>query len=142
MLVDASLLLYAADRTAPEHLRTAAWLQQQLNGEQRVGIPWESITAFVRITTNPRVSPRPLSPGDAWAYVEDWLAEPIVWIPVPTDQHTHVLGGLITKYRLTGKLVPDAHVAAIAIEHGLDVCSADSDFARFSEVRWINPLAD
>jgi predicted nucleic acid-binding protein len=73
--------------------------------------------------------------------VEEWLAVPAVWIPQPTDVHADVLGALVRRYRLAGNLIPDAHLAAIAIEHGLEVCSADSDFARFAEIRWRNPLA-
>lgn len=141
-LVDANLLLYAVNRASPEHERATEWLEAQLRGEHRVGLPWESLTGFVRIATNPRVWARPLTPAEAWSFVEGWLAVPVVWVPLPTEQHAQVLGGLIAKYRLSGKLAPDAHLAAIAIQHGLDVCSADSDFARFSEVRWRNPLAD
>jgi toxin-antitoxin system PIN domain toxin len=140
MLIDVNLLLYAAYRGAPEHERAASWLEEQLNGEQRIGLPWESLVGFVRLATNPRVSSPPLKPSVAWTFVDDWLAVPLAWTPMPTDEHARVLGGLITKYRLGGKLVPDAHVAALAIEHGLDVCSADTDFARFTEIRWVNPL--
>jgi toxin-antitoxin system PIN domain toxin len=141
MLIDANLLLFAVDATAPAHARCVAWLQDQLNGDRRVGIPWESLTAFMRISTHPRASARPLRPTQAWSFVQSWLAAPAVWIPVPTERHADVLGGLITKYQLAGNLVPDAHLAAIAVQHGLEVCSADTDFARFTEVRWRNPIA-
>ncbi len=140
MLVDANLLLYAANGQAPEHDRAAAWIEEQLNGSIRVGLPWESLAAFLRLATNPRVVARPLTAGAAWAFVEDWLETPAAWIPVPTDRHAEVLGALMAKYRPTAKLVPDAHLAALAIQHGLDICSADTDFARFTEIRWINPL--
>ena len=141
MLIDANLLLFAADATAPSHERSAAWMEAQLNGERRVGIPWESLTAFVRISTHPRASEHPLKPMQAWSIVSDWLAAPTVWVPGPTEQHADVLGMLIGKYHLGGNLIPDAHFAAMAIEHGLEVCSADTDFARFAEIRWQNPLA-
>lgn len=141
MLVDANLLLFAADASAPDHAAAAAWLESALNGERRVGLPWESLTAFVRIATHPRASAHPLQPEDAWQFVQEWLEAPTAWVPLPTDQHAAVLGGLIRRYRLAGNLVPDAHLAAIALEHGLTVCSADTDFARFGEVRWLNPLA-
>lgn len=141
MLIDANLLLYAVDSAAPAHTRAAAWLTEQLNGDHRVGIPWDSLTAFVRIVTHPRATARPLNAEDAWGFVEDWLAVRSVWIPGPTDRHTDVLGSLVRKYRLTGNLIPDAHLAALAVEHGLQVCSADTDFARFSEIRWHNPVA-
>ncbi len=141
MLIDANLLLYAVDALAAEHAKASAWLAEQLNGDRRVGIPWESITAFVRISTHPRATSHPLSPSEAWRFIEDWLAVEQVWIPVATERHADVLGGLIARYRIAGNLVPDAHLAAIAIEHGLEICSADTDFARFSEVRWLNPIA-
>lgn len=141
MLVDANLLLYAVDDAAPEYARASTWLTEQLQGERRVGLPWASLTAFMRIATNPRVVRSPIRPDEAWRYVTDWLAVPNVWIPGPTDRHAEVLGKLISTYRVAGNLVPDAHLAAIAIEHGLEVCSADTDFARFSEIRWRNPIA-
>lgn len=141
MLVDANLLLFAVDAGAPWHRRATDWLTAQLNGDQRVGIPWESLGAFVRIATHPRASDRPLQPDEAWTFVEEWLAVPTVWVPQPTEAHADVLGSLVRRYHLTGNLVPDAHLAAIAIEHGLEVCSADSDFARFAEIRWRNPVA-
>ncbi len=141
MLIDANLLLYAVDAMAPDHERAAGWLNEQLNGDRRVGLPWESLAAFVRIATHPRATAHPLTPDDAWSFVEDWLAAAPVWIPVATDRHADVLGRLLRKYRLAGNLIPDAHLAAIAIEHGLEICSADTDFARFAEIRWRNPLA-
>jgi Predicted nucleic acid-binding protein, contains PIN domain len=141
MLIDANLLLFAVDVSAPNHERAAAWLAEQLNGDRRVGLPWESLTGFVRIATHPRASEHPLKPDDAWQFVTDWLSAPTVWVPVPTEHHAEVLGGLVRKYHLAGNLIPDAHLAAIAIAHGLEVCSADTDFARFPEIRWRNPLA-
>ncbi len=118
----------------------AGWLTQQLNGPRRVGLPWQSLAAFVRISTHPRASQRPLTPQEAWARVEDWLVAGSVWIPNPTERHAEVLGTLVTSYQLRGNLVADAQLAALAIEYGLTVCSADTDFARFREVRWENPL--
>jgi hypothetical protein len=141
MLIDANLLLFAVDRNAPEHERALRWLEEQLNGDRRVGMPWESLTAFLRVATHPRASEHALKPDDAWRFVEEWLAVPTVWIPVATDQHAEVLGGIVRRYRLAGNLIPDAHLAALAVQHGLEICSADTDFARFTEIRWRNPLA-
>jgi toxin-antitoxin system PIN domain toxin len=140
MLIDADLLLYSVDSLSPEHDRATAWLTEQLNGDRRVGIPWESLTAFIRIGTNPRATTRPLQPAEAWRFVEAWLAAAPVWIPLPTESHADVLGDLIRTHRVGGNLIPDAHLAALAIEHGLELCSTDTDFARFPEVRWRNPL--
>lgn len=141
MLVDANLLLFSVDTDSPYHAPAASWLTMVLNGDRRVGLPWETLTAFVRIATHPRATRTPLTPPAAWQFVDDWLAAPVVWTPVPTEQHASVLGGLISKYRLAGNLIPDGHLAAVAIEHGLELASADTDFARFTELRWVNPLA-
>jgi toxin-antitoxin system PIN domain toxin len=141
MLVDANILLFAVDARSPHHPKATAWLTAQLNGPRRVAFPWLSLAAFVRISTHPRASERPLTSAEAWRHVEDWLACDNAWIPNPTERHAEVLGGLITRYDLRGNLVPDAQVAALAIEHGLTVCSADTDFARFEEIRWLDPLS-
>ena len=140
MLIDANLLLFARDVESPFHDAANGWLTDQLNGPVRVGLPWQSLTAFVRIVTHPRASDRPMAPGDAWHQVRAWLAAAPTWVPNPTDRHAEVLDRLITRHQARGHLVMDAHLGALAIEHGLELCSADSDFARFPEVRWRNPL--
>jgi len=141
MLVDANVLLLAVDAASPFHETAATWLTGVLNGARRVAVPWPVLGAFVRISTHPRASEHPLGPADAWRYVDDWLACDTVWIPNPTHRHAEIFGALVVSYQLRGNLVSDAHLAALAVEHGLTVCSADTDFARFREVRWINPLA-
>lgn len=141
MLVDANILLYAVDESARLHNEAAAWLTDRLNGAERVGLAWQSLLAFVRIVTHPRASDRPLAPDAAWSFVDEWLFAPASWVPLPTDDHAHVLGDLITRHELRGNLISDAHLAALAMEHGLTLCSADTDFARFPEIRWENPLA-
>ncbi|MGI8533920.1 MAG: TA system VapC family ribonuclease toxin [Candidatus Limnocylindrales bacterium] len=141
MLLDANLLLYAIDEDSPLHGRAVAWLTDRLAQPGRVGMPWESLSAFLRIATNPRASDRALSATDAWRFVRDWIDRPNVWIPLPTERHMDVLGGLIERYQLSGNMIPDARLAALAIEHGVTLYSADTDFARFTEIRWRNPLA-
>lgn len=141
MLVDANILLFAVDDSSPFHRAAAHWLAERLSGPRRVGLPWQSLAAFVRISTHPRAADQPLSPNEAWSYVEEWLGTDGVWIPQPTERHAEVLGALVTGYQLRGNLVADAQLAALAVEHGLTLCSADTDFARFREIRWENPLA-
>jgi toxin-antitoxin system PIN domain toxin len=141
MLLDANLLLYAVNKRATQHQVAAAWLTEQLNGARRVGLPWQSLGAFLRISTHRRAFERPLGPAVAWERVSDWLAAPAAWIPAPGSDHARLLGELIVGHDVRGNLVPDAMLAALALEHGLTVYSADTDFARFTEVRWTNPLA-
>ena len=140
MIVDANLLLYARNASDPRHEPAAAFLESALNGPRRVGLPWQSLTAFVRIATHPRVFARPLSPEVAAAQVEQWLAAPAAWVPVPTRGHAEILLSLVRDLRLSGALVSDAHLAALAIEHGLGVWSTDADFARFPGLHWEDPL--
>jgi toxin-antitoxin system PIN domain toxin len=140
MLVDANILLFAVDQQSPFHDAAASWLTARLNGRTRIALPWQSLDAFIRISTHPRAVREPLSPRAAWSFVTDWLAAEVAWTPLPTAAHATVLGDLITTYNLAGNLIPDASLAALAIEHGLEVASADSDFARFREIRWLNPL--
>ncbi len=140
MIVDANLLIYAYDRQSPFHQQARSWLEEQLNGGTRIGLPWVSLLAFARIVCHPRIYERPASPAQAWEQIELWLDAPAAWIPSVTGRHRQVLGGLITGHRLSSSLLPDAHLAALAIEHGVVVASADGDFARFSEVAWLNPI--
>ncbi len=141
MLVDANLLLFAVDQSSPFHEAAVAWLTGVLNGASRVAVPWPVLSAFLRISTHPRAAEHPLSPEGAWRYVDGWLACDTVWIPSPTERHAEILGKLVVSYQLRGNLVSDAHLAALAVEHGLTICSADTDFARFREIHWLNPLA-
>ena len=141
MLVDANLLVYAHDSSARLHEPSLRWLTEQLDGPARVGIPWQSIVAFMRLTTNPRVVTNPLDAGGAWRHVESWFASPVAWIPLPTERHREILGRYVVDLGLTANLITDAHLAALAVEHGLELFSNDSDFARFPDLRWRNPLA-
>jgi hypothetical protein len=141
MLLDANLLLYAVNKRATQHEVAAAWLTEQLNGARRVGLPWQSLGAFLRISTHARAFERPLEPAVAWERVSDWLAAPAAWIPSAGSDHARLLGDLVVGHDVRGNLLPDAMLAALALEHGLTVYSADTDFARFTEVRWTNPLA-
>jgi len=141
ILVDANLLIYAFFEESPQHQQAREWLDAQLSGFAAVGLPWPSLLAFVRIVTNPRIFRPATSATNAWRQVLDWLACEPAWIPQPTEKHSDVLGSLMSLPGMHGNLVTDAHLAALAIEHGLTLCSTDGDFARFPELRWTNPLA-
>jgi len=141
VLVDANILLYAVDEASPFHERARSWLESTLNGTRRVGLPWASLTAFLRIVTNPRALAEPLAPADAWALVDAWLDAPTAWVPAPGRGHRAILGRLVADLDLRANLIPDAVLAALCIEHGLEMLSADTDFARFTELSWRNPLA-
>jgi toxin-antitoxin system PIN domain toxin len=140
MLLDANILLYAIDQASPHHKPAASWLTETLNGTQRVALPWQTIGAFVRISTHPRISENPLSGAIAWGIVETWLSRELIWIPPTSERTARIFGDLVSASGATGNLVTDAQLAALAIEHGLPVVSADTDFDRFTGVRRINPI--
>jgi toxin-antitoxin system PIN domain toxin len=141
ILLDVNLLLYATFDHALQHRAIRAWLDEQLSGSTRVGLPWASLLGFLRISTNSRMVKQPLTMTAAWQQVSNWRACEPVWHPQPTERHADVLGNLLSQPGVFGNLVPDADLAALAIEHGLTLCSTDGDFARFRELKWLNPLA-
>ena len=140
-LIDANILIYAHVNSFAQHVRAREWLDQQLNAAAPVGLPWASVLAFLRLVTNPRVFERPEPMRDAWQQVRTWLSSETAWVPEPTERHAELLGEFLAAPGVHGNLVPDAHLAALAVEHGLTLCSTDGDFARFEGLRWVNPIA-
>ncbi len=104
-------------------------------------MPWPSLLAFVRLASNPLVVRQPVTVDAAWQQAREWLTSPAAWVPVPTERHAELFESLCRPAWMTSRLVPDAHLAALAIEHGLTLCSTDGDFARFAGLAWDNPLA-
>ncbi len=139
-LVDANLLLWAHHRNFDRHRVAWSWWRELLSSQALVGIPWPSILAFVRISTHPRALERPLDVRAAWQIVDGWLDRPNIWIPVPTERHRTILASLLEVGQAAGNHVPDAHLAALAVEWGLELLSADRDFARYPGLRWRDPL--
>lgn len=140
MLLDANVLLYAIDSTDPRHKTATNFLEDALNGSVRVAIPWQTITAFVRISTNPRAYAEPLSSAHAWQFIADCLNAAPAWIPPQTKATATILGDLLAGISTTGNLVSDAALAAVAMEHAIPVVTNDSDFHRFP-VTVVNPFA-
>jgi len=141
VILDANILLYARNETDPRHAAARQWLESALNGSTRVGLPWWSLSAFVRIATNARAFADPLSPDEAAAQVDEWLDAPRAWLAEPTPLYREVFTSLVRTHDVRGPLVTDAQLAALAIDHGVPIVSTDADFARFPAVEWVNPLA-
>jgi len=140
ILVDANLLLYAVNRDLPQHARAREWLERTLSDDDGVGLPWVVILAFLRIGTSPRIFEHPLSIERACGYVAEWLNLPGVDIVSPGRDHWAVLSQLLTASGTAGNATTDAHIAALALERGCAVYSADNDFKRFTGLRHVNPL--
>jgi uncharacterized protein len=140
-LPDVNLLLYAYDSDSPRQAGARAWLEEALSGTETVMLAWAVMVGFVRIATNPSAFIRPWDVGGALDLVDEWLAQPPVTVAHPTDRHATVLRDLLTPLGAAGNLTSDAHLAALAIEHGATLYSCDNDFSRFSGLRWVDPLA-
>ncbi len=140
ILVDANLLLYAYNPSFDRHQKAREWLEGVLSKSDPVCLAWPTILAFLRIATNPRAFEYPLSIEEAILVVSDWLALPAVTILEPGDRHWAVLTELLSQTQVRGSAVMDAHLAALAIEHGAVLCTSDRDFARFPNLRMLNPL--
>lgn len=140
ILVDANIPLYAEDSLSEHHEVIRTWWDAQLSGSEPVALCWPVLTAFLRISTNPRILRRPLTLREASARVQSWLDQPCVRMVEPTDNHWEIFQRLLQEGRATANLVSDAHLAALAVEHNCTLCSTDADFARFKSVKWFNPL--
>jgi toxin-antitoxin system PIN domain toxin len=140
-VLDLNLLLYATNRDSPRHADAKRWLETILSGEETVAIPWVVVLGFLRIATSPLIFSLPISLDDAIDVVDGWMAQEAVIVLSPGDEHWLILKGLLEDAGTAGNLTTDAHLAAMALEHGAELCSTDGDFARFPRLRWLNPLA-
>jgi hypothetical protein len=141
ILVDANLLLYAYNSSSEHHHPARRWWEAALSKpRQPVALAWVTILAFLRISTNPRAFPSPYSPAEAASFVSEWLAVPTVGVLNPGERHWQILSELLPAAQVRGALVTDAHLAALAIEHGAVLCTTDRDFTRFTGLKTANPL--
>lgn len=140
IVLDANLLLYAYDSDSQQHAKARAWVEQVFSDGTPLGLPWQTVTAFLRIATNPRLSGKRFTPEGAVEIVDQWLEQPNVRLLSPGDQHWSILRQLLVEGQARGPLVSDAHLAALTIEYGGILHTTDRDFGRFPGLRWSNPL--
>ena len=140
-MIDANILLYAVNRDDPNHPSARRWLERRLNGSEPVAFAWVVLLAFLRIATHPQVFPAPLSAAQATRVVEEWLSQPAAVVLAPTARHLGLLSGLLAESGTGGNLVTDAHLAALALEHGAGIASFDRDFLRFAGIELTVPTA-
>jgi toxin-antitoxin system PIN domain toxin len=140
ILVDANLLLYAYDAASVHHAPARRWLETTLSAVEPVGLAWVALLAFLRVGTNPRLRREAPTVEEAAAIVADWLERPMVTLVNPGERHWEILHEMMIKGQARGLLVTDAHLAALAIEHGATLATCDRDFARFPGLKFFNPL--
>jgi uncharacterized protein len=139
-LLDVNLLIYAVDEESSHHEQTLKWFEETLSGKETVAFAWHALVGFLRITTRPRGARNAWPIQSALDEIQRWLAQPVAIVVHPTDRHAAVLRDLLAPLGTGGNLTSDAHLAALAIEHGATLCSHDNDFSRFAGLRWIDPL--
>jgi toxin-antitoxin system PIN domain toxin len=139
-ILDANILIYAYNADAPQHAQCRRWLEELFAGPEWIGLPWLTLWAFVRIATNPRLSPTPLPVSDAFQIIRTLLAQPRARLVEPGGRHAQILEKLAVDNQAAGALLTDAELAALAVEHGATLASTDRGFARFAELGWVNPL--
>jgi uncharacterized protein len=139
-LLDVNLLIYAVDEESSHHEQTLKWFEETLSGKETVAFAWHALVGFLRITTRPRGARNAWPIQSALDEIQRWLAQPVATVVHPTDRHAAVLRDLLAPLGTGGNLTSDAHLAALAIEHGATLCSHDNDFSRFAGLRWIDPL--
>jgi uncharacterized protein len=141
IVLDANILLYAYDADSDQHVKAREWVQQVFSGASPVGLPWQTVAAFVRIVTNPRLSGKRFTSAEVVELVDQWVEQPNVRLLGPGEQHWSVLRQMIVDGQVRGPLVTDAQLAALTVEYGGVLHTTDRDFSRFPGLRWKNPLA-
>jgi uncharacterized protein len=141
ILVDVNLLIYAEDSLSNFNSTARTWWDRQLSGAEPVCLCWPVINAFIRIGTHPRASRQPLTLNEAIGRVQSWLDQPCVRILQPSENHWKIFQQMLRAGKATANLVPDAHLAALAVEHNCVLQSSDMDFTRFRGLKWKNPIA-
>lgn len=140
-ILDANLLLYAYIPSYEQHQAAKRWLETTLSeGNEAIGLSWQVITAFIRIGTNPRVFTVPFKISEVTAKLAELFEHPLIEIVSPTSVHWEIFAEILETEQVTANLVMDAHLAALAIEHGATLATTDRDFARFSKLKKVNPL--
>jgi toxin-antitoxin system PIN domain toxin len=140
IVIDVNLLIYAYDTTCSEHRKARAWVEEVFTSDEPVGLPWQNISAFLRILTYPGLMGERFAMGQVLAIVDQWMEMPQVRLLAPGEHHWAFFRDMLVNGDVRGKLTTDAELAALTIEYGGVLHTNDRDFARFPGLRWVNPL--
>lgn len=141
IIPDLNLLIYAVNEVSKEHKRARAWWESAMSGTEEIGVPWIVLLGFLRLTTSPRVFDAPLMPSDSWEIIDAWVGHPNTIVVHPGPKHLQLFKTLVLENGTAGNLTTDAHLAALCIERGATLYTADNDFSRFASLKWKNPLS-
>jgi uncharacterized protein len=139
IIPDINILVHAYNLDAREHKPAREWWEGMLRSSRPIGLPWASILGFIRVSTIPRLTRRPLFAHEATGKVRGWLSVPNIQIVVPGEVHAELVFGMLDELGTAGNLTTDVHLAALAMEYNAEIATTDADFARFRGLRWFNP---
>lgn len=139
-LTDTNILVYAHRPEAERHQEYLAWVTGMVNGAEPYAVSDLAITGMVRVVTNPRIYKQPSSLDEALAFATEVREQPHAHVVAPGTKFWAIFTDLCRHARARANLVPDAYLAALAIEHGCELVSTDTDFRRFPGLRWRHPL--
>jgi toxin-antitoxin system PIN domain toxin len=140
ILVDVNLLVFASNPDSPFHSKATSWWVSELRAQTPIAIAWITVSAFVRLTTNRSVMKKPLSSIDSVAQMTSWLSRSHIKPAEPGSNYWRIFSDLIVRHSLSGSSITDAHLCALAIENGWELCAADNGFSRFKGLQWKNPI--
>ena len=140
IILDANILLYAYDSSSTLHVRARSWIEHVFSEGEPLGLPWQTVAAFLRVITNPKLRGDCFTVEEAVTIVDQWLAQPNVRLLAPGDRHWSILKPAMVDGQVRGPLITDAQLAALTMEYGGVLHTTDRDFARFPRLRWMNPL--
>lgn len=142
IVLDANLLLYAYDSTMPQHDAARLWLKNAFSADELIGLPWQTISAFLRIATDTRLPGKRFTMEEAVGIAQGWIEQPKVSLLVPGERHWSIFQWMLIEGQVRGPMTTDAALAALTIESGGVLYTNDRDFARFPGLRWVNPLLE
>ncbi len=140
ILPDVNVLVHAHREDAHDHRAYRDWLESVVNADSAFGLSDLVVSGFVRIVTHPRIFAPPSALADALQFADDLRQCPNCVAVAPGRDHWRIFRRLCAEARAKGNLIPDAFLAAMAIEHGCEWITTDRDFARFPGLRWRHPL--
>jgi toxin-antitoxin system PIN domain toxin len=142
IVLDVNLLIYAYDTSCSEHKKARTWVEEVFSGDEPICLPWQTISAFLRILTYPQTFGERFTMQQTVAVIDGWLAMPHVRTLAPGEGHWKLLREMLASGDVRGKLTTDAVLAALTMEYGGVLYTNDRDFARFPGLRWVNPLLE
>lgn len=141
LMIDVNVCVFAFRAESRGHAECKGWLERALSGPEPVGVPEQVLSSTIRLVTNHRIYGDPSTPAEALSFCDALLDAPAAMRVRPGERHWEIFRGLVSEDGLRGSDIPDAYLAALALEQGATWVTTDRGFARYEGLRLLNPLA-